>query len=122
MRDEIKPWMDQVAGGRPYVFQQDGAPAHNAKVTQNWLSENHPDFWGKEVWPPSSPDCNPLDYYVWGACERTINRSPHNTLDSLKTSIVAGFAAMPRMEITRACSRYRSRIQRVTEARGSFIK
>ena len=58
---------------------------------------NEGDFWGKEVWPPSSPDCNPLDYYVWGACERTINRSPNNTLDSLKTAIVAGFAAMLRL-------------------------
>ena len=29
---------------------------------------NEGDFWGKEVWPPSSPDCNPFDYYVWGAC------------------------------------------------------
>ena len=23
-------------------------------------------FLGKELWPPSSPDYNPLDYYVWG--------------------------------------------------------
>jgi len=29
---------------------------------------NEGDFWGKEVWPPSGPDCNPFDYYVWGAC------------------------------------------------------
>ena len=91
MRDVVKPWMDEVAGGRPYVFQQDGAPAHSAQVTQTWLASNLPDFWGKEVWPPNSPDCNPLDYYVWGACERTINRSPHNTVESLKTAIRGGF-------------------------------
>ena len=29
---------------------------------------NEGDFWGKEVWPQSSSDCNPFDYYVWGAC------------------------------------------------------
>ena len=28
---------------------------------------NEGDFWVKEVRPPSSPECNPLDYYVWGA-------------------------------------------------------
>ena len=78
-----------MAGGRPYVFQQDGAPAHNAKSTQTWLSDNLLDFWGKEVRPPSSPYCNPLDYYVWGACERTNSRSPHNTLTSLKKAIMS---------------------------------
>ena len=114
--------MDQVAAGRSYVFQQDGAPAHNAKVTQDWLSANLPDFWGKELRMPGSPDCNPLDYYFWGACERTINRAPHNTLDSLKTSIVAGFANMAREEVTRACSRFRSRVEKVIEAEGSFFE
>ena len=122
MSTVVKPWMDKVAAGRSYVFQQDGAPAHNAKVTQDWLSANLPDFWGKELWMPGSPDCNPLDYYFWGACERTINRAPHNTLDSLKTSIMDGFANMPREEVTRACSRFRSRVEKVIEAEGSFFK
>ena len=63
----VKPWMDGVARGRPYVWQQDGAPAHNANRTQDWCRANLPHFWEKEVWPPSSPDVNPLDFYVWGA-------------------------------------------------------
>ena len=83
---------------------------------------NEGDFWGKKVWPPCSPDCNPLDYYVLGACERTINRSPNNTLDSLKTTMVAVFAGMPCVEMTRACSHYLSRIQHVIPAEGGFIK
>ena len=29
---------------------------------------NEGDFWGKEVWPLSSPECNHFDCYVWGAC------------------------------------------------------
>ena len=31
------------------MFQQDGAPAHNAKVTQDWLKEHLPDFWGEDL-------------------------------------------------------------------------
>ena len=30
----VKPWMVGVAGERPYVFQQDSAPAHMARTTQ----------------------------------------------------------------------------------------
>ena len=62
MRGVVKPLMKEVIKGHPYLFQQDGAPAYTSKVTQTWLSQNLPNFWGKEVWPPSSPDCIPLDY------------------------------------------------------------
>ena len=49
-----------------FVFQQDGAPAHTARVTQDWLKTNCRDFIAKDEWPPNSPDLNPLDYHVWG--------------------------------------------------------
>ena len=29
-----------------------------------------------EVWPPSNPDCNPLDFYVWGVAKRDVNWHP----------------------------------------------
>ena len=37
----VKPWIDQVAQGRPYVLQQDSDPAHKAEATQEWLAQNH---------------------------------------------------------------------------------
>ena len=43
-----KPWMDGVAAGRPYIWQQDGAPAHNSNRTQDWYSVNFPYFLEKE--------------------------------------------------------------------------
>ncbi len=49
LEEVMKPWMDEVPGGRPYFFQQDGAPAHNSKRTQDWCRENLPEFWGKEL-------------------------------------------------------------------------
>ena len=61
MTTVVKPWMDEVASGRPYIFQQDGAPALTSIKTQDWSRENLPFFFEKEVWPPSSPDCSPLD-------------------------------------------------------------
>jgi hypothetical protein len=50
-----EPWMDQVAAGLHYLFQQDGAPAHNSALTLKWLQENLQDVWEKEVWPPQLP-------------------------------------------------------------------
>jgi hypothetical protein len=63
LRDVVKPWMDRVATGRHYGFQQDSAPAHHTKMAQGWCGANLLEFWSKEVWPPSIPDFNPLDYY-----------------------------------------------------------
>ena len=52
----VKPWMKGAAGDRHYVFQQDGAPAHNASKTQAWLEENLKEVWPKNTWPSSSPE------------------------------------------------------------------
>ncbi|QQP56204.1 Uncharacterized protein FKW44_000789, partial [Caligus rogercresseyi] len=30
------------------------------------VQENLPYHWSSDLWPPSSPDCNPLDYFFWG--------------------------------------------------------
>ena len=40
----VIPWCNQVAGGRPWVWQQDSAPAHKAKETQAWLQKECYDF------------------------------------------------------------------------------
>ena len=40
LKTSVKPWMDEVATGRPYVFQQDSAPCHASRKTQSWLLEN----------------------------------------------------------------------------------
>jgi hypothetical protein len=72
----VKPWMDGVTAGRPYIWQPDAVPANMSQKTQDWCRENLPFFWEKEVWPPSSPDCNPMEYFVWGVAERDTNRPP----------------------------------------------
>ena len=57
----VIPWCNQVAGARPWVWQQDSAPAHKSKETQAWLQKECYDFVPFSHWPPSSPDLNPLD-------------------------------------------------------------
>ena len=46
------------------IFMQDGARAHTAAATSEWLRENEVQFLGKEVWHPNSPDLKPIEN-VW---------------------------------------------------------
>ncbi|KAI6650137.1 MhmaT1 transposase [Oopsacas minuta] len=73
--------------GEKWIFQQDGAPAHIAKSTLQWLSSNVPAFLGREEWPPSSPDLNPCDYYLWERLEAIVNNRSYNDIPSLKRAL-----------------------------------
>jgi len=118
----VKPWMETVSSGKPYVFQQDGAPAHTSHLVQNWLSDNVDMFWSKEFWPPDSPDLNPLDFYVWSVVERVTNKSRHPNVASLRVAIEATFADMDRDALKRACERFRPRMEAVIQAGGGYIE
>ena len=65
-----------------FICQQDGTPAHMAKLAQDWIATNC----SKSEWPPNSPDLNPLDYHVWGAMlerYKSFQPKPEN-IDELK--------------------------------------
>ncbi len=125
LEDVIVPWMEEVSAGEPYVFQQNGAPAHTSNLVQNWLRANLRDsgsFWDKDLWPPSSPDCNPCDYFLWGVLERKVNATSHPNLTSLKDSIRENMAALDRDVVSGACKRFRSRLESVIRANGSYFE
>ena len=44
LKSVMIPWCNQVAGGRPWVWQQDSAPANKSKETQAWLQKECYDF------------------------------------------------------------------------------
>ena len=59
------PVIKHVAGDT-FVFQQDNAPSHRVKDTIKLLQQETLDFVGTDLWPPNSPDLNPVsDYEVW---------------------------------------------------------
>ena len=55
LKSVVIPWCNQVAAGRPWVWQQDSAPAHKSKETQAWLQKECYDFLPFSHCPPSPP-------------------------------------------------------------------
>ena len=113
---------NQVAGGRPRVWQQDSAPTHKSKETQAWLQKECCDFQPFSRWPPSSPDLNPLDYFVWSYVENITNMTSHNTKASLIATICRVFAELPPALVEKVCSQFRIRIEAVIEVGGGYIE
>jgi len=77
------------------------APAHNTKINQDWLWRYIPVFIRAKDWPSGSPDLNPLEYKLWAVLEDKSCQKHHNTLDSLKRSLMIEAAGIP-VEMVRA--------------------
>ena len=56
--------------------------------------------------PPSYPDLNPLDYFVWSYVENITNMTSHNTKASLIDAIRQVFTEPPPALLKKACSQF----------------
>ena len=118
----VIPWGNQLASGRPWVWQQDSAPAHKSKETQTWLQKECYDFVTFSHWPPSSPDLNTPDYFVWSYVENITNMTSHNTKASLIAAIHRIFAELLPELVEKACPQFRMCIEAVIEVEGGYIE
>ena len=121
LKSVVIPWCNQVAGGRLWVWQQDLVAAHKSKDTQAWLQKECYDFVPFSHWPPSSPELNPLDYFVWSYVENITDMTTNNTKASLIATIRPLFAELPPALVKKACSQFRIRIEVVIKAEGGYI-
>lgn len=76
-----------------FIFQQDNAPAHSARVVKQWFDES-----GTTLlpWPPLSPDLNIIEN-VWGWLSRKIysDGKQFNNKQQLKVAIREAWEELP---------------------------
>jgi hypothetical protein len=82
------------------------------------LNRNLPQ--GTKVWPPGSLDINPFDNLQCGVSRRGNNRPSHKK-QSLITTSMEVFSNIPMEAIKRACSPFRSRLEKVFAVKGDLI-
>ena len=84
----VIPGRDRLTGYQLYVFMQDGARSYTANETVRFLNQQqYLTLLQPNMWPPNSPDLNPVDCCVLSALERNVYRGRRfeNTIELKET-------------------------------------
>jgi len=104
------------------VFQQDDVLSHRAKSTVEFLQRTVPNFIEPSVWPPNSPDLNPVNYAVWGALQQSVYCIPISNLDDLKDRVHTCWESLDQQIINKSIDQWRDRLKAVVRVNGGHIE
>lgn len=107
-------------------FQQDGATPHTAVKVLDWLKETFDNkfisFKSDRVWPPHSPDLNPLDFFLWGHLKDNVYNPKPETLDQLKSAIRREIRKITPVMCANVIDNFRRRLDVVQAQNGRHIE
>ena len=69
---------------------QDGAPTNRTSETVELLKVETPDFIQPDLWPPNSPDLNPVDYKILGVLQERVYKISIKDAEKLRRRIANG--------------------------------
>jgi hypothetical protein len=116
------PAIREICGHHDWILQQDGAPSHRAANTIDFLEKENVQFIEPNLWPPNSPDLNPVDYAVWGALQQRVYKHKIRDLLHLKEVIRLEWNRLSMRFVTRSIDQWRSRLQSILQENGGHIE
>uniref|UniRef100_A0A8R1IFH1 DDE_3 domain-containing protein n=1 Tax=Caenorhabditis japonica TaxID=281687 RepID=A0A8R1IFH1_CAEJA len=122
LEKQLLPWAQQHFNGQHWICQQDGAPPHTAKYTQDWCKAHLPAFIEKDRWPASSPDLNPIDFSIWGVLQNKVCARPHSSVEALKKTLGEEWDQLSIEYLRATVESYPRRLRAVIAAKGGRIE
>ena len=104
------------------MFQQDSAPAHRAHETIKLLQRETPAFISPDLWPPNSPDLNPVNYRICGVMQDRIYQKKVKDVNELRERQVEVWAGLQQNVIDDAIDQWRRRLRACVRARGGHFE
>ena len=108
--------------GPNWTFVQDGATPHTHELTQEWCEDKLPAFIPKSLWPPNSPDLNPLDFCVWNELVHAMDWRRIVSQATLIREIRRGCGKLKCETVLRSCQSWRKRVLAVLRSDGAYIQ
>jgi hypothetical protein len=66
------------------------SPSQSAENFQSTYPERRVGRGGTMVWPPRSPDLNPLNFFLWGSLEKVVYATAVNNMSDLQQQVANG--------------------------------
>jgi len=98
---------------------QDGAKAHTAKKTLQWMTAH-----GVKVvlgWPARSPDLNPTEE-VWALLRDLVSSRHPTSKEELRKAVLEAWEEIPQSVIDMFVERYNRKVEACIDARGGHFK
>jgi len=106
--------------GDEYIFQDDGAPCHRAKVIKAWLQDKH--IPAMSDWPGQSPDISPIEN-LWHIMKRLIGEMKPTGRVTLVEAVISTWHHTVALEtLQKLIESMPRRIQAVIDAKGNVTK
>ena len=86
------------------------------------LRRDTPAFIPPSLWPPNSPDLNPVDYKIWGVLQDRVYRTRIRDVEHLKERLVEEWAHFSQNVIDSAVNQWRRRLRACVRADGGHFE
>ena len=115
LEKNLLPFMSNLEKNA-YIFQEDNAPIHTAKVMVEWKDENMI----ARPWPAQSPDLNPIEH-VWDRLERGIRQQtpPPKNMHELADAVKEEWFKLDSNYLENLVESMPRRVKAVTKSKGN---
>ena len=119
LSDHLLPKANEIAG-QNWIFQQDNAGIHTAKIIKSWFADNQMTVM---VWPARSPDLNPIEN-LWGILLRRVYRDGRqfDTVEELRETIREEWSKIEADQLHNLINSMPNRVCQVIEKMGGPTK
>jgi len=121
---KAKPDFDKIfgSGNRSWTFVHDGASPHKARMTNEWLEQNVPNYIESGPhgeWPANSPDLNPIEQ-VGGSMKEKLERGKPRSIPALKRKIQQIWANVEEESVQKQADGMQKRLKSIIKSGGEF--
>lgn len=124
LEDNFLPWYRSKPASfkKKMIFMQDNAPSHASNYTKDWLAKKNFKDNRLMIWPPASPDLNPIEH-LWSILKRELyaNGRQFSSKKSLWEALLSATQKIDSRTINNLTSSVDSRLVKVLQNKGDYI-